>query len=103
MTDPVLPIELPTDGLTNLCQSYAVRRLALFGSVLRPDFSASSDVDMLVEFQPGTRVSLFGLARVENALTDLIGRQVDLHEARTLHSAFRDRVTNSAREVYVAA
>lgn len=103
MPDSDLPIELPTDGLSILCRSHAVRRLALFGSVLRPDFSPSSDVDMLVEFQPGTRVSLFDLARVENALTDLLGRQVDLHEMRTLHSAFRDRVASSAREVHVAA
>ena len=89
--------------LAALCRRHRIRRLALFGSVLREDFTPASDVDVLVEFEPGTRLSLFGMARVENDLSDLLGRKVDLHEPQSLLPALRDRILGAVREVHVAA
>lgn len=60
-------------------------------------------MDVLVEFEPAVRLSLFGLARVENELTDLLGRTADVQEARSLHRAIRERVIRAARDLYVAA
>ncbi len=60
-------------------------------------------IDVLVDFEPGTQLTLFGLARVENELSDLLDRRVDLHEPGSLHPAIRERVLGSAKDVYVAA
>lgn len=98
-----LPIHVRSEALAALCRRHHIARLAFFGSVLRDDFTSESDVDVLVEFAPGVRLTLFDLARVEGELTDVLGRRVDLHEARSLHGAIRERVLQTARQVYVAA
>ena len=98
-----LRIAVPEADLAALCRRHRIQRLALFGSVLREDFTPASDVDVLVEFEPGTRLSLFGMARIENDLSDLLGWKVDLHEPQSLLPALRDRILGAAREVYVAA
>jgi hypothetical protein len=98
-----LPIAVAEAALVAFCRRHRILRLSLFGSVLRQDFKPESDVDVLVEFEPAVRLSLFGLARVENELTDLLGRTADVHEARSLHQAIRDRVIRAARDLYVAA
>jgi uncharacterized protein len=97
-----LPIQIPADALATVCRRYGVRRLSLFGSVLRPDFGTNSDVDMLVEFQPDHRVGLFGLASMERELTALVGRKVDLRTPNDLSPYFRDAVLHSAVEQYAA-
>ena len=98
-----IPIQLPALALEALCRRHDIERLALFGSVLRDDFTPESDVDVLVDFAPGVRLTLFGLARVQNELSDVLGRRVDLHEGRSLHGAIRERVLQAARQLYVAA
>ncbi len=98
-----IPIQVAPEALAALCRRHRISRLALFGSVLRDDFTPESDVDVLVEFDSSARLTLFDLARVENELSDVLGRQVDLHEARSLHGAIRERVLETARQVYVAA
>jgi predicted nucleotidyltransferase len=97
-------IPLVTSELDEFCRKYSVARLSLFGSVLRLDFDDSrSDVDVLVEFQPGARKSLFKLIEMESALTHMFGRKVDLNTAGSLSKYFRDDVIASAKVLYGAA
>ncbi len=98
-----LQLAVPKEALAEFCRQHGIRRLSLFGSVLRDDFSAISDVDVLADFESGTRVTFFTLSRVEEGLSSLLGRRVDLHLPRSLSPYLRDRVLAQAREVYVAA
>ena len=95
-------IDLPLDRLAELCRRYRVRRLALFGSVLRDDFRPESDVDILVEFEPGATPGLafFGM---EIELSELLGRRVDLNTPAGFGPALRARVLAEALPIYVAA
>jgi predicted nucleotidyltransferase len=96
-------LDLPLDKIAQICRRYPVRRLSLFGSVLRDDFTPHSDVDMLVEFEPDSEVSLFGLVAMELDLTDLLSRRVDLNTAECLSRYFRDEVVAEAEAIYVKA
>ena len=96
-------IHLPTARIEEFCRRNRVRRLALFGSVLRDDFTLESDVDVLVEFEPGARVGLIGCAGMENELGELIGRKVDLNTPGCLSPYFRDEVLREAEAVYEPA
>ncbi|MBH0207302.1 MAG: hypothetical protein HP495_01985, partial [Nitrospira sp.] len=70
---------LPKERLAAFCQERGIRRLSLFGSALRPDFKPDSDIDMLIEFEPGRIPSLLGIARMERELSALLGGvRVDL-------------------------
>lgn len=73
-----LPIHMPPDALSGWCRRWKVRELAVFGSLLRPDFNATSDIDLLVTFEPDAAWSLLDHERMEQELTDAIGRKVDL-------------------------
>ena len=73
-----LPIPVNRDQLTEWCQRWKVQGLALFGSSLRTDFGPSSDVDLLVTFYPNAAWSLIDHERMEQELTDIVGRKVDL-------------------------
>ena len=94
---------IPDGILADFCHKHQVARLALFGSVLRDDFEPGSDVDVLIEFQPGCRVGLLRFAAMQNELSDLIGRQVDLNTPAGLSPYFRDQVLAEAETRYVAA
>ncbi len=94
---------LDPDRLAALCRRHHVRRLALFGSVLRPDFRPDSDVDVLVEFEPEHVPGFIGLHAVEEELAQLTaGHAVDLVTPGALNHRIRDRVLASA-EVQFAA
>lgn len=95
-------IEIPKDKIAAFCREHRIRRLALFGSVLRQDFQPGSDVDVLVEFEPGHRIGLIRLARIERELSELIGRKVDLNTEGFLSPYFRDEVLKEAEVHYVA-
>ena len=97
-----LPVEFSRDSLDAVCRRYGILRLSVFGSALRDDFTAESDLDILVEFQPG-RTPGFGFFRLEEELTAIFGRRVDLNTRASLSPYFRDRVLFEARELYVAA
>jgi integrase len=87
-----------------VCRRNGVRRLAVFGSALRDDFTADSDVDLLVEFEPGRKVSLFDMARMEMELEELVvGHRVDLRTAGDLGARFREEVVAHAEPVYDVA
>ena len=94
-------IDIPKDAVAAFCKRHHVRKLALFGSVLGEDFRADSDVDMLVEFQPGHAVGYIGLGTMEQELSELIGRKVDLRTPGELSPYFRDEVVRSAVVQYV--
>jgi predicted nucleotidyltransferase len=94
-------INVDDEALARFCERHSVRRLALFGSVLRDDFDDASDVDMLFELEPGTRLGYFGLVGMERELSGLIGRPVDLRTTNGLSEYFRDRVVSEARPIYV--
>jgi len=83
------------------CRKHHIRRLSLFGSVLRDDFGPDSDVDVLVEFEPGTKVGLRFFA-IERELSGLFGRKVDLNTLGFLSKSLRDEVLAEAEEQYVA-
>jgi len=89
-------------ALDRFCRTRHVRRMALFGSVLRDDFGPDSDVDVLVEFEPGFTPGL-AFFEMEAELSELLGRQVDLNTPGFLSSAIRERVLGEAEAVYVRA
>lgn len=82
--------------LVAYCRRHHIARLSFFGSVLRKDFRSDSDVDVLVEFEPGTRVGLIGMAQMELELTSLLGRKVDLRTPADLSRYFREDVLRHA-------
>jgi predicted nucleotidyltransferase len=88
--------------IADFCQTHGVREMALFGSVLRDDFGPESDIDVLVEFFPKTRMSLFRLVDMQDELTRIFGRQVDLVTKPALHPYIRDSVLRDREVVYVA-
>jgi len=88
--------------IADFCRRNHIRRLSLFGSALRDDFGPESDIDILVEFDPG-RVPGLGFFRMENELADLLGRKVDLHTLDFLSRYFRDQVSEEAEVQYVKA
>ena len=88
--------------LTAFCRKHHIRKLAFFGSVLRDDFRPDSDVDVLVEFEPGHRIGLVFFA-IQDELSQLLGRRVDLHTAGFLSRYFRNEVLREAQVQYVQA
>jgi predicted nucleotidyltransferase len=97
-TGPVLPHALIED----FCRRNSIRRLSVFGSALRADFGPESDVDFLVEFEPGHRIGLLGMAALERELSAIIGGPADLRTAEDLSPYFRDEVIRTARLEYAA-
>jgi uncharacterized protein len=95
-------IDIDKDTLADFCRRNHIRRLSLFGSVLRDDFNQDSDVDMLVEFDEGTRIGYFGLVGLEFELSEMIGRKVDLRTPAELSRYFRDEVLAAAQPQYVS-
>ena len=95
-------ISVDEEALAALCERHHIRRLALFGSVLREDFRPDSDVDVLVEFEPG-QVPGFAFIAVQDELAELLGRRVDLHTAASLSRHIRNGVARDAEVHYVAA
>lgn len=92
-------IVIPKDKIADFCKHHHVRKLSLFGSVLRDDFRPDSDIDVLVEFEPGhvPGLAFFGM---EAELSEVLGRKVDLNTAGFLSRYFRDQVIKEARVQY---
>jgi predicted nucleotidyltransferase len=95
-------INIPPEMIDSFCRRRHIRRLSLFGSILRDDFRHDSDVDVLVEFEPGHTPGLEFFA-MQDELSDLLGRKVDLHTAGSLSKYFRERVLTEAEVQYDAA
>lgn len=100
----MIGIPVDRDRVAEFCRNNHIRRLALFGSVLRDDFRPDSDVDVLVDFEPGHVPGLLRLAGMEHELSELFGgRRVDLRTPADLSRYFRDEVLSTARIQYDAA
>lgn len=97
-----LHIAIPADKIAAFCERHHIRRLAVFGSVLRDDFGPDSDVDVLVEFEPG-HVPGFAFFGLEEELSRLLERRVDLNTPGFLSRHFRERVLAEAEVLYAAA
>ena len=95
-------IDLPREELNDFCHRYQVKRLALFGSVLRKDFRPDSDVDVLVLFKPEARIGLLTLSRMQRELSALLNRRVDLVLMDGIKPVIRKSVLAGAEEVYAA-
>ena len=95
-------LKIPRDAIAQFCQRHGIRRLSLFGSILRDDFHPDSDIDVLVEFQAGARVGL-RFFTVERELSGMLGRKVDLNTPGFLSKYFREEVLAEAVVQYDAA
>lgn len=95
-------IDIPHGQIEKFCRRHHIRRLAFFGSVLRDDFRVDSDVDVLVEFQEGHTPGLDFFA-MQDELSVLFLRKVDLNTVGFLSDYFRDEVLADAEDLYVAA
>ena len=95
-------LAVPEGRIVEFCRRNHIRRLCFFGSVLRDDFRPDSDVDVLVEFAPG-RVPGLAFFTMEEELSGILGRKVDLNTPGFLSPYFRDEVLSEARVVHVEA
>jgi predicted nucleotidyltransferase len=98
---PYHEIEIPEQTIAEFCRRHRIRRLSLFGSILRDDFGPDSDVDVLVEFEPGATPG-FGFFGIQEELSTILGRKVDLNTPGFLSKYFRDEVLREAEVLYVA-
>jgi predicted nucleotidyltransferase len=102
---PQTNIVVPQEQIANFCRRWQITEFALFGSVLRSDFRPDSDIDVLVSFAPTARWGLFDLARMQEELTQIFGRKVDLVSRRGIEASRnyirRKSILNSAQVVHV--
>jgi uncharacterized protein len=91
------------DQISSFCRKWQVREFSLFGSVLRDDFGPDSDVDVLVSFQEGARITLWDMSDMVAELENLFGRKVDLVEKEGLRNPYRRKEILSNCEVVYAA
>ncbi|HZW09774.1 MAG TPA: nucleotidyltransferase family protein [Phycisphaerales bacterium] len=90
------------DQLAALCRRHGIAVIRVFGSALRADFGADSDIDILVEFEPGVDPDLFALGGIQQDLSDLFGREVDLKTPEMFSPATLEHVLRSSRLGYAA-
>jgi len=95
-------IEIPESVITDFCRRNHIHRLSLFGSVLRSDFRPESDVDVLVEFEPGHVPGFIRLEGMERELSEILGRKADMRTPEDLSRYFRDEVIAVAEVQYAA-
>lgn len=91
------------EAIADFCRRNHIRKLSLFGSVLRDDFTLESDVDVLVEFEPEAIPGFFDLVGMKEELSGILGRDVDLKTPKALSPYFRDQVLREAVPLHVAA
>ncbi|MEC4814284.1 MAG: nucleotidyltransferase family protein [Scytonema sp. PMC 1069.18] len=99
MKRKTLPINFSPEEIQKFCQNHSIRKLSLFGSVLRDDFTRESDVDVLVEFEPGKTPGL-AIITMEDELSKIINRQIDLRTPADLSRYFREQVLAEAMIIY---
>ena len=93
-------LDIPKDKIARFCRQNHIRRLSLFGSVLRGEMRPDSDVDLLVEFEPGQPIGYIRMGAMENELSEMLGRKVDLRTPAELSRYFRDEVMRTAEVQY---
>lgn len=97
-----LNIVIPKKELADFCHRYKVQKLALFGSVLGNNFSADSDVDVLVSFKPDARIGFITFSRMQRELAELFKRPVDLVPLDGLKPVIRESILSNIEEIYAA-
>lgn len=95
-------VNFPESRIAEFCRTHGVKRLSLFGSILRDDFGPDSDVDVLVEFEPGRTPGMLGFGQMIIELRDIIGRSVDLRTPEDLSMYFRSEVMREAQLLHAA-
>ncbi|MBU1701166.1 MAG: nucleotidyltransferase family protein [Candidatus Eisenbacteria bacterium] len=96
-------VQIDKLAIADICRKYRISRLALFGSVLRDDFGPESDIDVLVEFEPGHVPGFFGLHRIEKEIALLFdNRRIDLLTFRSLNPRLKDQILAEAEIQYAA-
>ena len=97
-------IEVPNEEIAAFCRRHHIRKLAFFGSVLRDDFTPASDVDVLVEFEPDARHTLFTFVEMQEELSEMFGRKVDLVQKGAVTNPFvRHHIRHHHQTLYDAA
>jgi predicted nucleotidyltransferase len=97
-------LNIDDERIAEFCRRHRIRRLAVFGSALRDDFGPDSDVDLLVEFEPGAAPGLIRLAGMERELESLVGgREVELRTINDLSRYFRDEIRSTSVPIYATA
>ena len=99
----VIAVSLPLEAIRDYCAQQPILRLSLFGSAMRGEDTAESDIDLLVEYVPGARIGLLDLSSQQIALSQIVGRSVDLRTPQDLSRFFRQEVVDSARLIYEKA
>ena len=96
-------IEISMDQISRICQRWHISKLSLFGSVLRDDFTPASDVDVLVEFEPGFTPGFLRLHQLQEELSTCLGnRSIDLVTFKSLNPRIRDHILETSEVCYVA-
>ena len=99
-------IDIPKNRIAEFCRRHHIRRMALFGSVLRDDFTPESDIDVLVEFEPGKTPGL-AFITMQDELSEIFGQRVDMHTfsgiERSRNWLLREEIRNSAEIQYEQA
>jgi predicted nucleotidyltransferase len=95
-------IDVDTVRLSEVCRRFQVERLAVFGSAARGQMRPESDVDLLVQFRPGAEIGFIEYGGLMLALSDLMGRKVDLVSEPALRPLLREAILNEARLLYAA-
>lgn len=104
--EPPPNFPLAKQEVVKFCQKWQVTEFALFGSILRDDFSAASDVDILVTFDSQAKQSLFDLIQIRAELKQLLGRKVDVLTRKSVEQSHnwlrKQNILNSIRVIYVS-
>lgn len=95
-------LDIAPEALGGFCRRHHIRKLSLFGSVLKGTAGPDSDIDLLVEFELGCTPGLFGIVSMEEELSGMLGRKVDLRTPGDLSRHFRDEVLRTAEVQYAA-
>jgi hypothetical protein len=93
-------VHLTKEQIAEFCNKHHIKKFAFFGSILRDDFRSDSDIDILVDLEPGAPIGLFEMADMELQLSDMAGRKVDLRTPQDLSKYFRDKVVKEAEVLY---
>ncbi|MDR2571757.1 MAG: nucleotidyltransferase domain-containing protein [Oscillospiraceae bacterium] len=89
--------------LVPICEKYGIHELSIFGSSIRDDFSKDSDIDLLVSFDDNFDISLFDIMNLEDELSELLKREVDIVEKESLKNPIRKNKILLTREIIYAA
>jgi predicted nucleotidyltransferase len=87
-------------AIKDLCERYRVKELSMFGSAIRDDFSAASDIDLLVKFKPEAQIGFMTLSRMQRELAGILNRQVDLVPKKGLKTKIQESILSSAKILY---